>query len=91
METDARLSCLCWARKILWQYSLRQKRETKSVRKITAERMVYMTRSDALWDVFRATGYIGAYLLYKQSLETRGDLEKEPQTGTEGSRGVAGI
>ncbi len=24
-----------------------------------------MKNSDALWEVFKATGYIGAYLLYK--------------------------
>jgi len=42
--------------------------------------MVQVAKSDTLWDVFRATGYIGAYLLYcetQKSGETEESLAYE--------------
>jgi len=38
-----------------------------------------MTTSDALWEVFKATGHIGAYLLYKDYFyqENFGELKEE--------------
>jgi len=52
--------------------------------------MVLMARSEALWDVFRATGYIGAYLLYRQILTSEEEAGGK-KTVTCRSRGVAGI
>lgn len=60
------------------------------VRKITAERMVELTRSDALWDFFRATGYIGAYILYRNTIEDGNNLIQKTDAGCE-AKGVAGI
>lgn len=34
-----------------------------------------MRKSDAFWDIFRATGYIGAYLIYRDY--KRRELQEE--------------
>lgn len=51
--------------------------------------MVFVARSDTLWDVFRSTGYIGAYLLYLETLEVEEEIPK--RVCSYPPKGVAGI
>ncbi len=37
-----------------------------------------MRRSDAFWEIFMLTGYIGAYLIYKDC-KSAGDQEFQPE------------
>jgi hypothetical protein len=47
-----------------------------------------VANSDTLWDVFRATGYIGAYMLYRETIKPE---EGERGGSTHRIKGVAGI
>ncbi|MDA8441138.1 MAG: hypothetical protein M0Z55_02065 [Peptococcaceae bacterium] len=49
-----------------------------------------MTKKDALWDFFRATGYIGAYLLYCDVAKPE-NIEGGVRNGRSDVREVAGI